>query len=60
MTIYIPKLVPLDEIPFEIIPKGPSVLRVVADLMITVGLVATLCPARRGLSIAPTEALKES
>lgn len=58
IAIYVPKLIPLDEIPFEIIPKGPGVLLAVAAVMITAGLIATVGPARRGLSIEPTEALK--
>jgi ABC-type antimicrobial peptide transport system permease subunit len=38
---------------------GASVLSVVALLMMVVGLLATLGPARRGLRIDPTEALRE-
>jgi ABC-type antimicrobial peptide transport system permease subunit len=38
--------------------KGLVLLPIVAALMMTVGLVAALGPARRGLAIQPTEALR--
>ena len=38
---------------------NPVVLLVVAALMTTVGLVAATGPARRGLAVQPTEALRE-
>ncbi len=59
LNVYIPKLIPLDEIRVEIIPKSPGVLLAVAVLMIAVGLLAPLGPARRGFRIQPTEALRE-
>ena len=39
--------------------KGLILLPIVAALMMAVGLVAALGPARRGLAIQPTEALRE-
>jgi predicted permease len=39
--------------------RGAVVLPIVAVFMITVGLLAALGPARRGLRIQPTEALRE-
>ena len=38
---------------------GAVILPIVAVLMTAVGLLAALGPARRGLSIQPTEALRE-
>jgi ABC-type antimicrobial peptide transport system permease subunit len=38
---------------------NPVALLLVAALMSTVGLVAAIGPARRGLAIQPTEALRE-
>jgi ABC-type antimicrobial peptide transport system permease subunit len=39
--------------------RGPLLLLAVAALMIGIGVVATIGPARRGLAIPPTEALQE-
>ena len=39
--------------------QGALMLPVVAAFMTVVGLLAALGPARRGLSIQPTEALRE-
>ena len=39
--------------------NAPVVLPIVAIFMMAVGLVAALGPARRGLRIEPTEALRE-
>lgn len=39
--------------------RGPIVLPIVAALMVSVGVLAALGPARRGLRIDPTEALKD-
>ena len=38
---------------------GAILLSTVAGIMMTVGLLAAIGPARRGLRISPTEALKE-
>jgi ABC-type antimicrobial peptide transport system permease subunit len=38
---------------------GPILLPIVAALMVCVGLLAAIVPARRGLRIQPTEALRE-
>jgi ABC-type antimicrobial peptide transport system permease subunit len=38
---------------------NPLALVVVAALMTTVGMVAAIGPARRGLAVQPTEALRE-
>jgi ABC-type lipoprotein release transport system permease subunit len=38
--------------------RGLVVLPVVSVLIVTVGLLAALGPARRGLAIPPTEALR--
>jgi ABC-type lipoprotein release transport system permease subunit len=39
--------------------SNPLALVVVAALMTTVGMVAAIGPARRGLAVQPTEALRE-
>ena len=39
--------------------QGAVILPIVAVLMTAVGLLAALGPARRGLSIQPTEALRQ-
>jgi len=39
--------------------KGAVLLPVVAALMMAIGLLAALGPARRGLAVEPTEALRE-
>jgi putative ABC transport system permease protein len=39
--------------------RGAVILPLVAAVMVTVGLLATLGPARRGLRIQPTEALRD-
>jgi ABC-type antimicrobial peptide transport system permease subunit len=41
-------------------PGGRITLPAIAMLMIVVGLAAALAPARRGLRIEPTEALREN
>jgi len=40
-------------------PEGTVVLPVISALTLTVGLLASIGPARRGLRIQPTEALRE-
>ena len=52
-------LFPLGEAGVEVAVNVPSVLPAVAALMILVGLAGVVGPARRGLSIQATEALKE-
>jgi ABC-type antimicrobial peptide transport system permease subunit len=48
--------VELGGVPIE---RDPRVLAAVALLMVVVGLLAAAGPARRGLRIQPTEALRE-
>ena len=40
-------------------PNAPIILPAVVVLMLTVGLLAAIGPARRGLAVQPTEALRE-
>ena len=40
-------------------PRQGVLLPIVAGLMFTVGVFAALGPARRGLAVQPTEALRE-
>ena len=46
----------LDGLPIE---RDPRLIAAVAVLMVAVGLLAAVGPARRGLRIQPTEALRE-
>jgi ABC-type lipoprotein release transport system permease subunit len=39
--------------------RAPVVLPAVAAVILTVGLLAALGPARRGLAVEPTEVLRE-
>jgi ABC-type lipoprotein release transport system permease subunit len=46
-------------VPFDLRPAGPSLLAVVAGLMLFVGAGACLLPTRRALAIQPAEALRQ-
>jgi ABC-type lipoprotein release transport system permease subunit len=43
----------------EVTTEAPGVLLVVPALMMAAGILACVVPARRGLRIQPTEALRE-
>jgi hypothetical protein len=45
--------------PYDLRPAGPSLLVAFIGLMLLVGVGACLVPARRAVSIAPTQALRE-